>query len=81
MEDVFLDPSSVLYIHNREVTYAAHPYAMLIQSRPLYHVCFQRVVNLWYELEGQCLYRISVSRFTGSEHRRYTFNTVVGGMQ
>ena len=68
---MFLIFLSIFHIRGWEVTYAAHSYTMLVKSRPLDHVCFQCVVNLWYEFEGQCLYRISIFRFRGQIHATY----------
>lgn len=80
MEDVFLEYFISTERRYPEVTYAAHSYAMLIKSRPLDHVRFQCVINLGYEFESQRLYRVSIYSLD-SRYRRYTFNTVVGGMQ
>ena len=40
---------------NCQQTHTSKMYPMLEESRPPDHICFQGVVNLWNELEGQSL--------------------------
>lgn len=38
------------------MTYASHPYPVLVKSRPLDHLGLERVVDLGHELERQRLH-------------------------
>lgn len=59
MEDDFLHVCQLLLSqkghHMTRSTYAAHPYPVLVESAPLHHVCFQSIVDLGHELEGERL--------------------------
>lgn len=81
MKDVFLPESVNHQCMRKRATHTAHLDPVLVECGPFDHITLERIVDLRYQLEGQCLKRVSITVITPDRKSECTLSMVVGGMQ